>query len=176
MDWMKILTILTAVPEKYLPNIHLLSNKCQTDAFKYSKKVLVGDEEHKYPPLFSRGLIFEDSENYQIFVSGTSSISGEESLGTSDIGQAINSTIQNIQKVIDPTQISEILKKKIMTHDLDIKFARVYLKNDDNLKDVQKVINQIFPNVAVSYLIADICRPELLIEIEVYAEIEKKFA
>jgi enamine deaminase RidA (YjgF/YER057c/UK114 family) len=137
---------------------------------------LVGDEEHKYPPLFSRGLIFEDSENYQIFVSGTSSISGEESLGTSDIGQAINSTIQNIQKVIDPTQISEILKKKIMTHDIDIKFARVYLKNDDNRKDVQKVINQIFPNVAVSYLIADICRPELLIEIEVYAEIEKKFA
>ena len=43
---------------------------------------------------------------------------------------------------------------------------RAYLKYCDNLDDVTTWINEHYPNMQTLYLWADICREELLIEIE----------
>jgi hypothetical protein len=175
MDFLKLLTICTSVPEKYKDNIFYLSNTIQKEAYNYDEKVLVGTTKNNHPPLFSRGLIFETVENYQLYVSGTSSIFGQESIDTNNIIEATHSTLKNILEVINTSKLSNILNIDIPSDLIKYKFARIYIKNKfaKEASEIKKIIEEKFYNISASYLIADICREELPIEIELYAEIDK---
>lgn len=174
MDWMKLLTVCTSVP-KQIDRTFFLTNDKQTEAFDYDNKVLVGQENNKYPPLFSRGLIYDDSENYQLFVSGTSSIIGQESVNTDKVEIAAISTIENILEVCNIKKISKVLGKEISQEMIKFIFARIYIKKiySKQYEKIKELMENYFPDIIASYVIADICREELPIEIELYAEIEK---
>ncbi len=45
-------------------------------------------------------------------------------------------------------------------------FIRVYIKHQDYLDNVKKICSKRFPDIPVHYLIADVCRDNLLVEIE----------
>ena len=50
--------------------------------------------------------------------------------------------------------------------DLEYTMLRIYLKHDFNLDVVKQWFDENYPSVEKVYLLADICREELLIEIE----------
>ncbi|MDD4033742.1 MAG: hypothetical protein PHS48_10910 [Bacteroidales bacterium] len=43
---------------------------------------------------------------------------------------------------------------------------RVYIKKPEFFDDVHTLIHNLYPEIPVAYLLADICRDELLVEIE----------
>jgi hypothetical protein len=67
--------------------------------------------------------------------------------------------------------LSEKIGKEINQTSIDFKFVRVYLKNGKCTSDVEQIIKLNFRNAAINFVSADICREELLIEIEAYGEI-----
>ena len=60
----------------------------------------------------------------------------------------------------------ENIEHLICSKNLTLKVLRVYLKDETFLAIVEEFMNQHYGEVAKSYLLADVCRGELLVEIE----------
>ena len=50
----------------------------------------------------------------------------------------------------------------------DVRTMRVYVRNQNDAAECQKIVGELFPDTTVIYLHADICRDELLAEIECF--------
>ena len=57
---------------------------------------------------------------------------------------------------------------------IENKFVRTYIKDSEGIDLSKDMVNNKYVNSINNYAIADICRTELLVEIEAYAEITKK--
>lgn len=141
-----------------------LNNPGQIAAHCYSEKVLVGNNsEIKTTPKFERARFLEIFDRKQVFISGTASIKGEKTEGTGDPEKQTAITIKNIQQLYSDkvlANISDNSFKPVYGH------ARVYIKYKNDFQAVEKVFKQYYGNLPVVYIIADICREDLLVEIE----------
>jgi hypothetical protein len=141
-----------------------IDNPRQLAAHSYSNKVLVGNEcVLKSTPKFERARYLELFGKKIIFISGTASIRGEETVGTGDPAKQTEITINNIKQLYS----KEILEK-ISVEKLNPKYghARVYVKNRKDFAVIRKTFRNHFGNLPVVYIVADICRNDLLVEIE----------
>lgn len=137
-----------------------LSNPKQQDAYKYDQNYLVGDAtsgQVKKTPLFERAKILQTKEGIQIFISGTASIIGQETIGIGDIQCQTEITINNMQELISRLNI---LQTNHFT------YLRAYIKEEHHFQEVRVLCEASFPDVSISYLQADVCRDNLLVEIE----------
>jgi len=142
-----------------------LDNPLQIAAHAYSQSVLIGEQHsQKKPPKFERGKIILNRQEAICFVSGTAAIRGEESLNKPDAGLQTQQTINIINNLIS----AENLKQYDLSTEtkLNMTEVRVYIKNRNDLKQVKARIERSWPNIPAIYLQADICRSELLVEIE----------
>ncbi len=141
-----------------------LNNPEQTAAHGYSEKVLVGKQaEMKATPKFERARYLELFGKKQIFISGTASIRGEKTKGVSDPVKQTEITIQNMQRLYSQEILSAITEnslRPVYGH------ARVYVKNRKDFAAIKKTFKSYYGNLPVVYIIADICRDDLLVEIE----------
>ena len=141
-------------------NIKPLSNPKQSDAYLYSQHKLVGDKINgniKMAPLFERAKII-GNEDYDIsFISGTASIIGEETIGEDNIVLQTETTIENI---------FELTSEMDLKNDSSYTYVRAYIKEAKDLETVKDICRKKFPGVETSYLKSDICREDLLVEIE----------
>lgn len=141
-----------------------LDNPLQIAAHSYSKQVLIGQNEApKTTPKFERARIVENGKWAQIYISGTAAIRGEESC-LNDIVQQTRLTMENIDYLIGKenrvragVNINAVEKYALI---------RVYLKNVEDVEVVREYINKHYPDIPKFFLFADVCREELLIEIE----------
>lgn len=136
-----------------------LSNPKQQDAYKYDQAYLVGDThsgQTKKTPLFERAKLLKTEEETMVFISGTASIIGQETIGIGDVGFQTETTINNMQELIPTNQIQS----------LQYTYVRAYIKRTDDFEVVRSFCESTFGNVNVSYLQADVCRDNLLVEIE----------
>ena len=141
-----------------------IDNPQQVSAHSYSENVLVGEEcPVKATPKFERARYFEFAEKKMIFVSGTASITGERTIGVGDPVKQTEITIQNIQQLY-----SDDILEGISGRQLQPKYghARVYVKNRKNFAAIKRTFKKHFGNLPVVYIVADICRNDLLVEIE----------
>lgn len=141
-----------------------IDNPEQVSAHSYSKEVLVGDEcVLKTTPKFERARFLELFGKKIIFISGTASIRGEKTVGEGDPALQTEVTIDNIKQLYSGKVLS-----KISNGDLVPKYghARVYIKDRKDFAAIKKTFRMHFGNLPVVYIVADICRPELLVEIE----------
>jgi hypothetical protein len=141
-----------------------IDNPRQLAAHSYSNKVLVGDEcVFKSTPKFERARYLELFGKKIIFISGTASIRGEKTVGVGDPAEQTEITINNIKQLYS----TEILEK-ISVEKLNPKYghARVYVKVRKDFAVIKKTFRNHFGNLPVVYIIADICRNDLLVEIE----------
>jgi len=141
-----------------------IDNPEQVAAHHYSDEVLVGEScMIKTTPKFERARYFELFDNKLIFISGTASIIGEHTVGVNDPVKQTEITIQNINR---------LYSKKVLEHisgnNLQPKYghARVYVKNKKDYSVIKKTFESHFGNLPVVYIVADICRNDLLVEIE----------
>jgi len=145
-----------------LKNIHKsIENPKQTPAYKYPA---VTDLK---PPSFSRGTYSEYSQmRSSFYVSGTASILGYKTVFKGDIEQQCKTTIKNIQCLISKLNMSSYgIDQEYNIKDLDC--IKVYIKHKADFEVVENICQKAFSTEkSIIYLNADICREDLLVEIE----------
>lgn len=104
-------------------------------------------------PSFSRATIWRD----MVFVSGTSSVLGHQTVHANDIDGQLDETVRNIEAVLGRT--GRTLENVIA--------AKTYIRRAADAAQVASRLAKIFP--VNLYLEADICRKDLLLEIECVA-------
>jgi len=141
-----------------------IDNPDQIAAHHYSKNVLVGEEcILKTTPKFERARYFELFNNKLIFISGTASITGEKTIGVGDPVAQTEITIQNIKRLYSSDVLQKLSKNKLKAK---YGHARVYVKNREDFAAIKTTFKTHFGKLPVVYIIADICRSDLLVEIE----------
>lgn len=125
------------------------------------------------PPLFSRATLLPQHAGAALFISGTASIVGHESRHKNNIQAQAYETLLNLNTIL--TQANRIMEKNqsestdaLGMLSLNELFWRVYIRSPEHLSSVQPVLQQAGITQAV-YVKADICRTELLLEIEASA-------
>lgn len=141
-----------------------LDNPQQVAAHAYSPEVLAG-EKHvpKSTPKFERARYLELFGHKQLFISGTASIRGEKTAGIGNPEEQTRITIENIQRLYSKENIHRIAGNNVQPK---YGHARVYLKNKEDFSVVKKTFQSYYGNLPVVYLQADVCREDLLVEIE----------
>lgn len=161
--------------EEQKKNIYPLDNTLQIAAFSYSKDVLLGkdDEELKVKttPKFERAKLIYDQG--LVYISGTAAIRGEKSLEGVGIEKQTITTLENIEYLISLTTLKSAVAELVNT-DARLKSIRIYLKTVEMLNSARDIISDRYPDLPAIYVLADVCRDELLIEIEGIASFEKK--
>jgi len=146
-----------------------VNNPGQVNAYEYGQHVLKGitnsASAQKHPPQFERGLLLANRTSNTLFVSGTASIIGQETIGKGDVEEQALVTIENIRNVADLKRIRQLTGKD------DIgpgrySLLRVYIKKQEDFKIVKNICSDHFPGSPVIFIEADICRDDLLTEIE----------
>jgi enamine deaminase RidA (YjgF/YER057c/UK114 family) len=149
--------------------IRPLSNPLQKDAHAYSQEVLVGKAskslETKAPPLFERAKIITQGSSGIIFVSGTAAVRGQDTVPEEDIRIQTVATIENIKTLISPENLLAA-GVDIGASSSPLSQFRAYVKKDRDLPAVKKICEDHFGNVPSQYVISDVCREALLVEIE----------
>jgi len=142
-----------------------LRSAVQKDPFAYSEEVLVGEKTEKKPPLFERARLLHSKNQTQIFVSGTASIKGQETIAIGDVSAQTNNTILYIEELTSFENIQQNypniqLKNRIYQR------VRVYVKHRNDMEIVFKICAAHFPKTVINVVEADVCRDNLLVEIE----------
>lgn len=142
-----------------------IDNPLQIAAHNYSQKVLAHNNQATLPekttPKFERARITGTT----IHISGTAAIRGEASSESCDILSQTEATMQIMNHLVAPQNIP--LKCNNTAYD----FLRIYVKHKSDIPKVEQYMQQHYPTTQKHYLVSDICRPELLIEIEGTAHI-----
>ncbi len=142
---------ITAVP---------LENPRQTAAYSYSKSY------SPTSPKFSRGLALCWDDETRLFISGTASITNSESRHPEDAVAQTHETFENIKVLISEDNLSRHQLPGRGTSLAGLAVARVYIKQLEDYDSVRKVCEDRLGRIPVSYVVADVCRPDLLVEVE----------
>jgi enamine deaminase RidA (YjgF/YER057c/UK114 family) len=137
-----------------------LENPRQTAAFAYSASY------SPQSPKFSRGLALCRGSDATLFISGTASITQSETRHVGDVVGQTHETLENIAALISEDNLSR--------HGLTgwgatlegLGLARVYVKRPEDYARVREVCQERLGEVPATYVVADVCRPDLLVEIE----------
>lgn len=142
-----------------------IDNPLQIAAHSYSQNVLEGkavkELQERSTPKFERARILGDT----IYISGTAAIKGEESITACDTVSQAAHTMHIMDNLISQENIP--VPNSGATYDL----LRIYVKHEEAIPAVKEYMDEHYPNIPKHYLVSDICRPELLIEIEGVAHI-----
>lgn len=130
-----------------------IENPRQVSAFAYPRQY---GPRH---PMFSRAVVWPHDAPSRLIVSGTASIVGHESRCIDDLAGQLDETWRNLESLREQAGATRPLA------------LRVYVRRPEDYPDIRAFLAaRLAHDVAVIYLHADICRAELLVEIEgVYA-------
>ncbi|MFO7622669.1 MAG: hypothetical protein R6W81_15620 [Bacteroidales bacterium] len=146
-----------------------VSNPNQVNAYDYGQKVLKGLPDRgktvKHPPQFERALLVSNNRFSTLYISGTASIIGQQTIGKNDVAEQTLVTIENIRKLTDVERLSQIIGEPDLYSGKFI-LLRVYIKRQEDFGIVKEICNDHFPDVPAVFIEADICRDDLLTEIE----------
>lgn len=168
MDFGGIVIDFIAVKLKGENTIVGIKSPVQLDAYNYSKKVLAENNAMNdfccTTPKFERAKILNTPEVKMIFISGTAAIKGQKSTSEFSVAYQTEMTIKNILSLID----SENLQKHgiLGSEKASLNFLRVYVKYEKDMLLVKEICFKYLADLSMVFVIADICRPELLVEIE----------
>lgn len=136
-----------------------IENPRQTSAYRYPQQY------GPRAPSFSRAALWrgEGEQGDVLFVSGTASIVGHETLHQGNVVAQAHETLTNLQSVV-ASAVSQGAREVALLSDLHLK---AYVRHPED----QPVVRQVLAGHGldadkVLYLHADICRSDLLVEIE----------
>jgi chorismate lyase/3-hydroxybenzoate synthase len=115
-------------------------------------------------PTFSRALLASWDGLQQLYISGTAAIFGHLSQHEGDVGAQTDETIVNLRSVMDEAHAHGLIDVR---QGAELLF-KVYLRQPQFRAITEARLREAFgPGPSIIYLQADICRRELLVEIEV---------
>jgi enamine deaminase RidA (YjgF/YER057c/UK114 family) len=136
-----------------------LENPQQTPAYAYHPKYSPAS------PKFSRAMALVLGDYVTTWISGTASIVNSESRYPGNIEKQTEQTIDNIERLIAAENFAlHNIPASARLH--DVAKIRVYIKRPEDFAPCKAVCERRFGAVPAIYAVADVCRPELLVEIE----------
>lgn len=135
-----------------------LENPRQTNAWRYPPQY------GRHSPTFARAALARTQTQEILLVSGTASIVGHASQHAGDVIAQCHETFANLQAVLD-----EARRHCLRPFELSHLQYRVYLRALQDWPQVQAVLAAYCGNAQHACIEADICRAELLVEIEAAA-------
>ena len=145
--------------------IYPIDNPLQIAAHIYSKSVLIDNDINavKSTPKFERAKLIESAGGAYCFVSGTAAIRGEESVDPTSARLQTIKTIENIEYLVSQENLARFGSKP---YELKYAFLHIFVKHKEDYEAIRSVVEERCPQVATIYSVADVCRSELLVEIE----------
>jgi enamine deaminase RidA (YjgF/YER057c/UK114 family) len=137
-----------------------LENPGQTPAYAYPQQY------SSQSPKFCRAMALGLGHYITTWVSGTASILDSDSRYAGDVEGQTEQTIDNIERLIAPENFAQHGLKGAGATLRDLMKVRVYLKRGEDLEKCRAICARRFGTVPALFLVGDICRPELLVEIE----------
>ena len=146
--------------------IHFLAGQHKSVALENPRQISAYCYPEKYgpcSPTFSRSGWINLDQQHIFFISGTASIVGHKTLHIGDVAGQTQESIRNISAIINESNC-------VAGHhlyNLNMLSYRVYFRNTADLTVIQTELNRLIePLTETLYIQADICRSELLVEIE----------
>jgi chorismate lyase / 3-hydroxybenzoate synthase len=96
-----------------------------------------------------------------LFVSGTASVVGHETHAPDDIDGQLEATLHNVDLLLD-----EVRRTCGLRAPLTAQCLKAYLRRPSDLTRVRAAVEARFAPAPIIYVQADVCRPELLLEVE----------
>lgn len=114
-------------------------------------------------PTFSRATLAFRDQGQTLFISGTASILGHETVHQASVALQTLETLANIRAVIE-----QAIRKGFPPVDFATDMAlKVYVRHAEDFAEVMRIVHQEFGTPAELMVVqADICRTDLLVEIE----------
>lgn len=137
-----------------------LENPQQTPAFDY--------QPHYSPqsPKFSRAMAVVQGHFVTTLISGTASIVDSRTVHPGDAERQTRQTIENIESLVSAANFARHGLPGAGATLKDVAKLRVYVKRAQDYGICRSAVEQALPGVPAIYLQADVCRPDLLVEIE----------
>ncbi len=135
-------------------------NPSQLPAYEYPQ------EHGPRSPSFSRATVVSGAGTLDAYISGTSSVKGNETIAPGDTARQVDCTFENLRLIFEACGLGAHLGSGAACK----RHFKIYLRNEADLPLVSAAMaRQGFagPGDSASYLRADICRSALNVEIEV---------
>jgi chorismate lyase / 3-hydroxybenzoate synthase len=134
----------------------VIENPRQVSAYEYPPQ-------YGPKPAFSRASVLRETSGAILFISGTASIVGHQTVHAGDVAAQTRETLVNIEALLgEANRVSGAAR-----FGLETLAYKVYVRNGADLPLIQSQLDTALgPRAQVVYLQADICRQDLLVEIE----------
>jgi enamine deaminase RidA (YjgF/YER057c/UK114 family) len=133
------------------------------------RQIAAHDYDHRYgpqSPKFSRAMAIIADGAASVLVSGTASIIDSESRHLGDVGGQTRETLDNMAALISADNFRRHGQTGLGATLDDMALMRVYIKRQEDYPLVRDLCQARLGETPVVYTVADVCRPELLVEIE----------
>lgn len=135
-----------------------VENPRQVSAYRYPA------EHGPVSPSFSRATLKDWGDTLHLYVSGTASIVGHESMHAGDVLRQLDETLVNLHALLGEAQRIDARAPCRLEH---AAYLRIYLRHVSDLGIVSERLASVLPaGIPLQYLEGDVCRPELLVELE----------
>ncbi|MFK5976727.1 MAG: hypothetical protein QM493_09490 [Sulfurovum sp.] len=154
----KDIIYLIAKKDDAINKIYHIENSRQIPAYNYPKQYGIKS------PSFARATLEVQNDRLKLFVSGTASVVGSKSIHDTIEEQTLE-TIKNIKTVSSLENINQYTNLQLKD-ELTIEHAKVYVRNRSDIDIVKKIWEDEMSFYNNIYCHTNICREELLVEIE----------
>jgi len=138
---------------------HCIENPRQTSAFSYPRQY------GPRSPTFTRAAVANSGKHDILFISGTASIVGHRTAHIGDVVAQTRETVANIAVLVEQAR----LVAPEAGYALDGLDYRVYIRHAADYASVRHTLEQLIgPAIRAVYVQADICRSDLLVEVEAH--------
>lgn len=138
------------------PATHL-GNPRQVDAYDYPKTY------GPRSPSFARATLCRSDGATQLFISGTASVVGHQSQHRGQVEMQARETVTNLRALIDRAECFQGIDSESKLQSI----FKVYVRNPEDLKAVRRALQDpLLLSSRLLFLQGDLCRKELLVEIE----------
>jgi chorismate lyase/3-hydroxybenzoate synthase len=140
-------------------------NPRQRSAYRYSSRY------GSSPPCFARAMLIDRNESTSLVIGGTASVRGEASVHIGNIESQLEETFENLASLMD-NAIRSCGKRDTAWR---IEELRTYFVRADDEELVRAAVEERFPeHPPMEMFQAELCRPELLVEIEGIASLRRR--
>lgn len=137
-----------------------LENPLQTAAFDYPEHYSAKT------PKFARAMAVRFGDHVTTWISGTASIVNSETVHIGDAEKQTEQTLTNIERLIDAENFARLGWPDAGATLDDLAKVRVYVKHQEDHEKCRAVCERRLGRIPAIYAQADVCRPDLLVEIE----------
>jgi chorismate lyase/3-hydroxybenzoate synthase len=146
-----------------------VENPRQISSYRYS------DRYGTVPPCFARATRLAETYPPWLLVGGTASVRGEDTVFADDLQAQSDETFSNLAALITadrPESAGELSEQEQRSNLECYRYLRIYFVRQEDLALISEMVESHFTGVkSPEYQQAELCRPQLLIEIEGVAEL-----